>query len=242
VIKSCAGLIIASQKEQERVIQKYGLDRSKLRGIINPLDLRMWRPMNRAEARSRLSIAIDDQVVVWHGRVDIEHKGVDLLSAWKQICKNRPHRALRLVLVGSGQGTPRLRRLIHENNLTNVQWSGDYVHDIELIRCYLSAGDIYVLPSRIEGFAVAPMEAMAIGLPVVMSDVSGAAELLPAGADSGGFIVPVADPESLADAVCRLLDAPELCREMGKSARRRVEDWASLESVGRQLKEFIFWY
>jgi len=240
-IKSCAGLIIASRKEQQRVVLTYGLDRSKLRGIINPLDLHMWRPMNRAAARSRLSIAIDDQVVVWHGRLDIQSKGLDvLISAWKKICDRHPRRALRLVLVGSGWGASWLKRTIHDNHLMNVHWSGDYVQDIELIRCYLSAADIYVLPSRIEGFAVAPMEAMAIGLPVVMSDVSGAAELLPAGADSGGFIVPIADPESLADAVCRLLDAPELRREMGKSARRRVEECASLESVGRQLKEFIF--
>ena len=240
-IKSCAGLMIASRKEQQRVILNYGLDRSKLRGIINALDLHTWRPMNRAVARSRLAIPADDQMIMWHGRLDIKSKGLDvLIAAWKEICDRHPQRALRLLLVGSGWGAPWLRRVIHENKLTNVQCSGDYVQDVELIRCYLSAADIYVFPSRQEGFAVAPMEAMAMRLPVVMSDVSGAAELFAAGVESGGFVVPIADALSLADAIGHLLDAPELRREMGESARRRVEECASLESVGKQLKEFIF--
>ena len=83
---------------------------------------------------------------------------------------------------------------------------------------WFRAADLVVLPSRWEGMALAPLEAMACGLPVVLSDVGGAGESLPPGHEAFG-LVPPEDPSALAAALTTLLTAPELRRSLGRQAR-----------------------
>ena len=107
------------------------------------------------------------------------------------------------------------------------------------MRRYLSAADLYVLPSRIEGFPVAPLEAMACGLPVVGSDIPAMQDIIANLRDCGGLVVPRGDSVALAKAITGLLDRPKLCRALGRRARRNVEARFSIESVGRQLDEML---
>ena len=104
----------------------------------------------------------------------------------------------------------------------------------------LCAADVYTLPSRHEGFAVAPLEAMACGLPVVAADTSGVADLLPDGEGSGGVVVPREDSTALASALGRLLDDQAHARELGIRARRWVEERFSSDAVGDRLRAFMY--
>jgi len=81
---------------------------------------------------------------------------------------------------------------------------------------------------------------MACGLPVVASDVPGVADVLARGEEDGGIIVPCEDAPALADALMRLLEAPELGRQLGQIARRRMEEEFSLEVIGAKLRRFLF--
>ncbi|NNE43326.1 MAG: glycosyltransferase, partial [Gemmatimonadetes bacterium] len=81
--------------------------------------------------------------------------------------------------------------------------------------------DVFVLPSGIEGFSLAILEAMARGLPCIATDAGGNREALDNGA---GIIVPPGDPEALAKALARLLRDPDAARRMGAAARRRALD------------------
>jgi glycosyltransferase involved in cell wall biosynthesis len=117
-----------------------------------------------------------------------------------------------------------------------VAWRNEYVTDRSAIRRFLAAGDVYAFPSRHEGFAVAPIEAMACGLPVVAADASGVPDVFDRGPDSGGLVVPRGDVEAFAAALGRLLDDPALGAELGRRARRRTEAAFSLDAVGRQLR------
>jgi starch synthase len=120
-----------------------------------------------------------------------------------------------------------------------VLWVDQFVHDRAILRRYLSAADVYVFPSRHEGFPVAPLEAMACGLPVVAADATGVPDIFEGGEASGGLLVPRGDAAALAQALGRVLDDQTLGRELGARARRRVESCFSLESVGKHLRAFL---
>jgi len=230
-LRACAGLIVGSTVEADRLHRRYGVPDRKMARIFNPIDLRMWPPADRDGARSDLGIPRDACVVAWHGRVEIHRKGLDVLvAAWHVLRRGRD---VRLLLVGSGRDAAALRALLGDDR--GVHWVDEYVNDRKVIRRYLAAADVYAFPSRNEGFPVAPVEAMACGLPVVAADAPGVADIL--GED--GTIVPAGDAEALARALGPLLDDAGLRADFGARARRRAEERFSLESVGRELRAFL---
>lgn len=239
-IGNCRGLMIGPQAEVERVYRRYSLQPSQIARIFNPVDLAMWDGGDRDKARSRFALPRDARVVVWHGRVDIDAKGLDvLLDAWQQVCATRHGQDLRLLLLGSAEESERLRQLIASMFDQNVTWIDRYVNDRTFIRDFLSTGDVYAFPSRWEGFPVAPIEAMACGLPVVAADAAGIPDIFDKGEESGGLIVPRNDRVAFARALGRLLDDETLRQELGKRARRRVEQHFSLEKIGKQMGEYL---
>jgi starch synthase len=174
-------------------------------------------------------------VACWHGRVEIRRKGLDLLvKAWSLVCRERPEADLRLLLCGGGAGNGRLRRLMEEADLRGVHWLDEYTTDRGEVRLRLAASDLFVFPSRHEGFAVAPMEAMACGRAVVACEAPGVSDLLRGGESSGGIVVGK-NARRLAGAMGRLLDDRERAWRLGEAARRRVEEGYSPEAIGEGL-------
>lgn len=149
--------------------------------------------------------------VVCVGRL-CRQKGQDtLLAAWPAILSEAP--TARLVLVGDGPDAARLRA----DAPPSVRFAGA----VEDTAPWYRAADLVVLPSRWEGMALAPLEAMASGRPVVVSDVDGARESLPPG-HAPLCLVPPEDPAALAAAVGRLLGRPGLRRSLGREAQDHV--------------------
>jgi glycosyltransferase involved in cell wall biosynthesis len=238
-LRSCAGLIVGAGRELARVERSYALPPAKLAQIPNPVEVSATL-LDRGRARVRLGIEPDVRVLVWHGRVQIELKGLDtLLESWELVCRARPGVPLLLLLVGSGNDAEELRRLLQERGMDNVRWVDQFVVDRAELWQYLAAADVSVLPSRREGFAIAPLEAMACGLPIVAADVNGIAETLEGGEEAGGVIIPSGDACALAGALGRLLDDELLRRALGARARRQVERRFSLEAVGGRLRQFM---
>ena len=238
--RACAGLIIGPQTEIERVKTCYKLSPKKIQQIFNPLDLRMWSLVNRNEARAKFHLSSSALVVVWHGRVEMQIKGLDiLLDAWEQICCDRPEQDLRLLMMGTGRDVDKLKERISALPNQNVLWINEYINDRQLIRDFLATGDVYAFPSRVEGFPVAPVEAMACGLPLVAAAAPGISDILEEGEASGGIIVPKDNVGVFTAALGRVLDDEAFRQELGKRAKQRVEKNFSLEVVGRQLRNFI---
>jgi L-malate glycosyltransferase len=98
---------------------------------------------------------------------------------------------------------------------------------------HLAADDVFVLPSRSEGFSNALIEAMAASLPVVATNVGGNAEAVIEGAT--GYIVPPEDEEALAEAISKLLRDPCHAGRMGARGRRRAEEKFTTDAMMRQV-------
>src|SRR5882757_11197797 len=104
-----------------------------------------------------------------------------------------------------------------------------FVGGITNLREHLSTSDIFVLPSRSEGFSNAIVEAMAASLPVVATNVGGNAEAVEDGVT--GFIVPVDDPVALSAAITRLISNPSQAKAMGEAGRNLVMEKFTTEAM-----------
>ncbi len=125
---------------------------------------------------------------------------------------------VQLVLIGSGPETGALRRQCERLAVADRVEFRDVPWD-EKAADHLASFDLFVLPSRDEGFPVTIMEAMLAGIPVVASDVGSVRESVDDG--TTGLVVPPDDPAALAGAIRRLVDDPSLRERMGTEARRR---------------------
>jgi len=235
-VRTCAGLVVGARAEADRVRRRYRLPDAKIASVFNPIDVTVWRPEDRGVARAALGIAETASVVAWHGQVQVWRKGLDtLLEAWAEIVGERPGQDLRLVLLGSGEDTAEVRRLVDVLSLEGVLLIEEWIQDRDRIRTYLSAADLYVFPSRHEGLPVSPLEAMACGLPVVGTDAQGVRDVV----GDCGVIVPRGDVRALVGALGVLLDQDDRRLELGRAARRRAEELFSLDAVGRRLRAFL---
>lgn len=236
-IARSAGLIIPSAAERQRVRQRYGLRLPGIAAIPNPIDARQWQPIPREAARRQLGIAPDAFLAINHGRIDVRRKGLDVLvEAWSMLKQGEGD---RLVVIGSGQDDARFAELLQRQAVPGLEWHAGYDTDRQRLRTWLSAADVYVTASRIEGMPVAPLEGMACGLPLVASDAQGLADILEAGEDHGGLLVPTGDAAALAGALQRLRVAPALRTRLGRAARARVESAFSIETVGAALGDLL---
>ncbi len=140
-----------------------------------------------------------------------------LLRAFAKARQRAPN--LFLVLVGKGPLEDSIRAAIRDvPSLRSVRIVTDCVSPLAL----LSASNIAILTSRLEGCSNALLEAMAVGLPVIASDVGGNPELVVAG--KGGYVCPDADASAFADALVGLANDPALAGRMGDYNRRRVNE------------------
>ncbi|MFJ6387420.1 glycosyltransferase [Streptomyces sp. NPDC091972] len=181
--------------------------------IPNGIDTERFRPAAADTVRARLLPGVDPAapLVVCVGRL-CRQKGQDvLLRAWDAVLHRVPE--ARLVLVGDGPERDRLR----ERAPGSVLLAGPVADAVPWYR----AADLVVLPSRWEGMALAPLEAMACGRPVVVTDVDGARESLPP-ALAPRCLVPPENPAALADAVAALLLDPSSRTSLGHQGRRHV--------------------
>jgi glycosyltransferase involved in cell wall biosynthesis len=119
-----------------------------------------------------------------------------------------------------------LQDLVRSLDLSNCF---HFVGGITNLREHLSTSDIFVLPSRSEGFSNAIVEAMAASLPVVATNVGGNAEAVEDGVT--GSIVPVDDPVALSAAITRLISNPSQAKAMGEAGRNLVMEKFTTEAM-----------
>ncbi len=214
-----------------------GAPPDRVRLIYNGIDAGGYvtgeaRVGRRRALRAELGLA-DDRVVLICVANLFPYKGhADLLDALALLGSGFSARTT-LLLVGRDAGAriPLEAQTARLGLATSVRFLGERADVPDL----LAASDIGVLASHEEGFSNAVIEAMAAGLPMVVSDVGGNAEAVIDG--ECGHVVPARDPEALAKALALLLDDAGRRQAMGDAARRRVIASFSLDACVAAYEE-----
>jgi glycosyltransferase involved in cell wall biosynthesis len=208
-------LIAECDASRHFLIKKLRYAPSKVITIRNGVDLAGWpaSKIERQKKRMELRLGASDLLVGSIGRLD-RQKGFPILIAAMARLKETP---LRCVILGDGPERARLEALIRSYHLERSVW---LLGEKGEIPSWLSAFDLYCLPSLWEGLPNALLEAMALGLPVVASGVDGVPEAVVSGRN--GLLVPPGNAEALAGALKSLANDPEKRAAIGADAKAVV--------------------
>jgi glycosyltransferase involved in cell wall biosynthesis len=139
---------------------------------------------------------------------------------------------LRVLIVGDGPLRAELEGQAARLGVASAVHFAGYQEDV--VSAY-AAMDVFVLPSRDEGFGLVFLEAMAVGVPVVGTRVIGSEDAVEDGVT--GLLVPYADPAALAAAVDGILGSPDLARRLRETASERVRRVYSREQCAARVEE-----
>ncbi len=203
---------IAVSKLAANELEKYfGIDASKIKVIYNGIDLEKFKPANRLDRerlRRKLLIRKEDRCGIWVGGTDPYRKGLDIVLATAYLMKDT---IFKIIGVDSVDAIEFMRKQgLDSDKLSNVEFLGKVPDNMKIK--YYQASDFLIFPSRHEGCAVVPAEALACGLPIIISNMTGVNEIIKSGEQ--GFVINISNPEYYAAAI-RKLD-----HEMGRKARK----------------------
>lgn len=199
---------------------------AKLQVVLNGIDLQGQVPgaMQAAQARRDLNLDVGDFVIGTVGRLNGAKNHRRLLDAFALLRRNRS--ASRLVIIGGGELHADLERhAAHLGLGTAVLFAGDRSD----ARSLLPAFDLFAMTSDTEGYSLALLEAGAAGLPCVVSDVGGNAEIVQQGVT--GLVAASNDPAAFAAGFERLAHDTDLRHRMGRQAREWVERHGSASAM-----------
>jgi D-inositol-3-phosphate glycosyltransferase len=234
VSQSADAIVVTTAQEQEDLSRLYGIARSKVHVIPAGVDLELFRPIDKNEARQALGLR-EDKVILYVGRIE-PLKGLDVLVGALPLLEDPEN--TRLLVVGGKPGQDaeleRLKSFADELGIgEKVTFTGAVEQD--RLPVYYSAADAFVLPSYYESFGLVALEAMACGTPVVVSRVGGLKTFIKNG--ETGYLIPWHCPEPFAQRLDMLLENPSLREKMGKAARADALNM-SWRGVAEQTSEF----
>jgi glycosyltransferase involved in cell wall biosynthesis len=215
---------------QRIAAEEFGFRPRRATVVHNGADIDQFRP-GQPDLALRAELRLDDGAPV-AGTVGNLRSVKDypcLLRAFAVVRSRVPNATL--VFVGDGDERPGLEALAQELDVAeSVRFAGARTDVPQLLRLF----DVFSLSSQTEGISVALLEAMAAGLPAVVTDTGGNPEVVVDG--QTGRLAPVGDPHRLGDALADLLGDRARCRAWGEAARARVESEFSLDRMVRDYE------
>ncbi|MBO7537931.1 MAG: glycosyltransferase family 4 protein [Prevotella sp.] len=236
----CANKVIPEGEGVKRTLIADGITRKPLKvihnGNINGINTHYFSPegrqTQREETRRRLGIEADEFAFVFIGRI-VKDKGMDeLAEAMNRLL--RMNKKCKLMLVGWFEREQGSITEEHENFFRNND-SVSYVGYKKDVRPYLAAADALVFPSYREGFPRVVLEAGAMGLPSIVTDINGCNEIIVEG--ENGVIIPPRDKNSLYEAMLHFIDNPDKTTAMAANARRMIQEKYEHQDVVEALLE-----
>ena len=248
VVQIADCIIAPTPAEERQLIELYHAAPAKIAIIPPGVDLTRFQPIPTDEAKRQVGIPLGTHNILFAGRIE-PLKGIDTLLRAMSILQARHPAAVQDVCVAIVGGDPwadtlddemaRLQALRHELDIHDlVTFLG--AKDQDVLPAYYAAATMVVMPSHYESFGMVALEAMAMGTPVIASEVGGLAHLIQHG--HNGFHVPSRDPESLAASILELLQDEALRARLGTQARADAQayGWPAIAQRVRQVYTQVY--
>jgi glycosyltransferase involved in cell wall biosynthesis len=205
----------------ERTFIEAGVPHSKLRRIPYGVDLKRFSSVCEP-ANGRFD-------VVFVGGVGVR-KGIPYLIEAFRLLKH-PHKSLKII----GSIEPSFAEWVRNIRDDNIMFLGSMPQ--VALKEFLSRSHVFVLPSVEDGFGMVMAQAMACGCPVIATENTGGPDLISDGKE--GYVVPIRDAKTIAEAMQRLADFPSLQREMSIACLSRVNEIQGWTEYGRAYIEIM---
>lgn len=230
VVAEADHLVASTDAEADELVQLYGADPARVTVVPPGVDLDMFCPGDRQQARARLGIAPDDTLLLFAGRLQPLKAPDVALRAAAALIRQRPeltHR-LQIAVLGAPSGAAiaehdGLRALAAALGISERVIFHPPV-DRPVLADWFRAADLTLVPSYSESFGLVALESAAVGTPVIAADVGG----LPTAVADGqsGLLVSGHSAQDWAHAIGSLLAADELRDRMAIDARRHAEQFS----------------
>ncbi len=226
--------ICVSDALRESLLQDFGFPAQKVRTIRNGVSVTEFVPSGGrpSEMREKLGCGPDEFVLVCVARLS-EQKRIDiLLQALAQVLREGIH--YKCIIVGDGPLKDQLREQARSLDLGGHVFFEGFHEDV---RPYLQASSAFILTSDTEGLPLSILEAMACGVPCIVTNVGGNAELITHGVH--GLLVPRGSVDGIADGISHLADHPQELASMAKRARARACEAFDIENTMAEIRRVI---
>lgn len=233
---ACATRVIPEGKGVKRDLEQFNITSKPLEiignGNINGIDLDYFARTAEVEEKAQAYRKKDTTTFCFVGRM-VRDKGInELVAAFEKLYQIHPD--TRLLLVGPFEDAldpvlPETKRVIEQH--AAIEWMG-WQKDI---RPFLAASDVFVFPSYREGFPNVVIQAGAMGLPCLVTDINGCNEIIEEGVN--GCIIPSQDQQALYEAMEKLLDT-ELRETLRQQARPQIANRYERKALWKELLQF----
>lgn len=211
------GVTAVSEWLREETVRHFDMDREDIRVIPNFVDLDVYR--RDAYPCHRAKFSAPGEFIVGHvSNFRPVKRAEDAVRVFARIF---PHVPARLLLVGDGPERPKAQQVAEVEGVADrVVFLGKQASVAELLACM----DIYLLTSESESFALASLEAMSCGVPVVGTAVGGVPEVV---RDGGGVLHALGDIDGMAASAVKLMQDPERWQQASRAARAAAEAFSA---------------
>ncbi len=230
-IEQSDGVTCVSDYLKETTKKIFNIDK-KMEVIYNFVDTEKYKRADRTyKNRRNIDFIDNDDKVVMHISNFRPVKRIDnIIKVFNEVSKQVKG---KLVLVGDGPDMCKIRNMVSDLNLKGkVIFMGIQENIIPL----LNISDLYMLPSKSEGFGLSALEALSCEVPVIGTSIGGLKEVVEHG--KSGFIFDPEDINSMVEAAVRILSCKDTRTEMGHEARKRAKFFDSRLIVPKYLKYY----
>ena len=209
--------VCVSNAVRDVLVNAYGFPARKTVTVHNGISTSVFVPSKTcgAAVRAQLGVGPEDFLLVCAARL-AEGKGIDILieAVSRVACQGIP---CKCIIVGDGPLKERLVQRANILGLPNFVFFEGFQNDV---RPYLQAGSVFILTSYLEGLPLSVLEAMACGLPCIVTNVGGSAEAVQH--QVTGLVIPPGSVDEAENAIVYLATHPDECAEMASKTREIV--------------------